>query len=181
MMNERKIFRTLVTLEEANSKLLKFFKPVPVGEEKVQVENSLGRVLSEDVISSLDVPGFDRAAMDGYAVIAEDTFGAEENHPKILHLAGRVEPGENPKVEVVTGTGVEIATGAPMPKGANSVIMVEYTHESSGSIQVRRAVTPGENVMAAGADIMAGELILRRSEKITSPRPMGEWLTSTIS
>jgi putative molybdopterin biosynthesis protein len=171
-MSERKIFRTLISLEEAIARLLESFNPKPVGEETVSVEKSLGRVLSDDVISGIDVPSFDRAAMDGYAIIAEDTFGAEEDHPIVLDVVGRVEAGEKLDVEVISGKAVEIATGAPMPKGANSVVMVEYTHEKGGSIEVRRAVTPGENVMAAGSDIMAGELVLRKSERITS-REMG--------
>ena len=171
-MSERKIFRTLISLEEANSRLLSFFDPRPIGDEKVKVEESLGRVLSDDVISDIDVPGFDRASMDGYAVIAEDTFGAQEDHPIILEVTGRVEAGEKSNVEVVSGKAVEIATGAPMPKGANSVVMVEYTHEKDESLEIRKSVTPGENVMAAGSDIMVGELVLRKGEKITS-REMG--------
>ena len=171
-MSERKIFRTLISLEEANSRLLSFFDPRPIGDEKVKVEESLGRVLSDDVISDIDVPGFDRASMDGYAVIAEDTFGAHEDRPIILEVTGRVEAGEKSNVEVVSGKAVEIATGAPMPKGANSVVMVEYTHEKDESLEIRKSVTPGENVMAAGSDIMVGELVLRKGEKITS-REMG--------
>jgi putative molybdopterin biosynthesis protein len=171
-MSDRKIFRTLISLEEANSRLLEFFEPKPVREESVTIEGSLGRVLSEDLVSDIDVPGFDRAAMDGYAIIAEDTWGADEAVPKLFQLAGRVEAGDKPIVEVTTGKAVEIATGAPMPKGANSVVMVEYTHQRDESVEVRRTVTPGENVMAAGSDIMAGELVLRKGERVTS-REMG--------
>ena len=171
-MSDRKIFRTLISLEEANSRLLEFFEPKPVREESVTIEGSLGRVLSEDLVSDIDVPGFDRAAMDGYAIIAEDTWGADESVPKLFRLAGRVEAGDKPIVEVTKGKAVEIATGAPMPKGANSVVMVEYTHQRDESVEVRRTVTPGENVMAAGSDIMAGELVLRKGERVTS-REMG--------
>lgn len=171
-MSDRKIFRTLVSLEEANSKLLEFFDPKPIGEESVALEDSLGRVLSEDLVSDIDVPGFDRAAMDGYAIRAEDTWGAEESVPILFQLVGRVEAGDKPVVEVTSRKAVEIATGAPMPKGANSVVMVEYTQERDGFVEVRRSVTPGENVMAAGSDIMAGELVIRRGERVTS-REMG--------
>jgi len=167
-MSERKIFRTLISLEEANTRLLKFFDPRPVGEETVPVEKSLGRIISDDIISQIDIPGFDRAAMDGYAVRAADTFGSEEEHPVVLKVVGRVEAGENPTSEVASGKAVEIATGAPIPKGSNSVVMVEYTHERDGSVEIRRPVTPGENVMAAGSDIMAGELVLRKGDRFTS-------------
>jgi putative molybdopterin biosynthesis protein len=172
MMSERRIFRTLVSLEEANEKLLRFYEPSPVGKEKVPLQKALGRVLSDDIISDIDVPSFDRATMDGYAVIAEETFGADEDHPKTFQVIGRGEAGERPGLEVTFGKAVEIATGAPMPKGANSVVMVEYTDEKNGCIQVRKAVTPGENVMGAGSDIMAGETVLRKGEMITS-REMG--------
>jgi putative molybdopterin biosynthesis protein len=171
-MSERKIFRTLISLEDANTRLFEFFDPIPLGEETVPLEKSVGRVLGRDIVSGIDVPGFDRAAMDGYAVRAADTFGAEEDHPMILQVVDRVEAGERPRVEVTIGKAIEIATGAPMPKGANSVVMVEYTQEREGSLEARRSVTPGENVMAAGSDIMAGELVLRKGEQITS-REMG--------
>ncbi len=171
-MSERKIFRTLISLEEANEKLLEFYQPNPLGEEKVPLQKALGRVLSDDITSDLDVPSFDRASMDGYAVVAEDTFGADEDHPKVLQVVGRAETGERSGLQVTLGKAVEIATGAPMPKGANAVVMVEYTHEKNGCIQVRKAVTPGENVTGAGSDIMAGETVLRKGERITS-REMG--------
>lgn len=167
-MSERKIFKKLVGVEEAWESFYKHYKPGPLGVEDVSIEKAYGRILAEDVTSPIDVPGFDRALMDGFAVIAQDTFGAEEDTPIKLRYVGKVEAGDKPEVEVQSGTALEIATGAPMPKGSNAVVMVEYTQRDGDSIQVFRAVAPNENVMAAGTDIMVGELIQRRGDRLTS-------------
>jgi putative molybdopterin biosynthesis protein len=131
----------------------------------------LGRVLGEDVNAEVDVPPFDRAAMDGYAIRAEDSFGAEEDRPITLKIVGNVMAGESPTVAVALGEAVEISTGAPVPKGSNAVVMIEYTSIRDG-LKIYRSVVPGENIMASGADIMAGELVLRKGEILT-PREMG--------
>jgi len=128
--------------------------------------------VAENVKAPIDVPPFDRATMDGYAVVAEDTYGAGEGNPKPLKIAGKVTPGEEPKVEVAKGTAAEISTGAPIPPGADAVVMVEYTRHEKNYVNIYRAVTPGENVMAAGSDIVAGETILRRGTVLT-PRETG--------
>lgn len=124
---QRRIFRELVSEEEAKKKLREHFLPQPVGVESVHVEKAVGRVLAEDVEAVIDVPPFDRAMMDGFAVHAEDTFGAEEDKPVSLKIVGRVGAGENPKTSVEKEEAIEISTGAPIPKGANAVVMVEYT------------------------------------------------------
>jgi putative molybdopterin biosynthesis protein len=129
-------------------------------------------MLAEDVYSAIDVPSFDRAAMDGFAVTAEDTFESDEQHPAKLHVVGEVEAGDPVVHSAKRGEALEIATGAPMPKGADAVVMVEYTKRNDGEVLVYRSVSPGENVTAAGSDIMIGELILRKSQTIT-PREIG--------
>ncbi|MCD6380745.1 MAG: molybdopterin biosynthesis protein, partial [Candidatus Odinarchaeota archaeon] len=123
----RKIFRNLVTVEDALKVLYKEMPPKPVGIEEVHVGNALGRVLAEDVFSNVDNPPFDRAMYDGYAVIASDTYGADEENPVILRRVGEVKTGEVPRLELSSGGAVEISTGAMIPKGANAVVMVEYT------------------------------------------------------
>ncbi|MEM2094459.1 MAG: molybdopterin biosynthesis protein [Candidatus Bathyarchaeia archaeon] len=167
----RRVFRELVSVETARELIRLHFKNEPVGSEEVPLEKALGRVLSEDVEAKLDVPPFDRASMDGYAVRAEDTFGADEYRPIRLRVIGKVAAGDVPQVVVEEGEAVEISTGAPMPRGANAVVMVEYTR-TNGEVEVFHAVAPGENVMAAGSDIMAGELVLRVGEVLT-PRETG--------
>ncbi|MBI4258589.1 MAG: molybdopterin biosynthesis protein [Thaumarchaeota archaeon] len=171
-MVERKVFRTLISAEEALERFKQQYDAKPLGIEESKVGEAYGRVLAEDVVASLDVPGFDRATMDGYAVRAQDTFGAEEDAPLALKLVGTVEPGRKPSLGISGKETVEIATGAPIPKGANAVVMVEYTSKANGFVEIHKPVVPGENVMAAGSDIMAGELVLKAGQKL-SPREMG--------
>ncbi|WP_309493454.1 molybdopterin biosynthesis protein [Candidatus Hecatella orcuttiae] len=163
----RKIFRDLLSLEEAGRKLREHFEPKPVGVETVKLTEALGRVTAEDVEAPLDIPPFDRAAMDGYAVKAEDTYNAEEDKAVRLKIVGRLQAGEEPPFTLQKGEAVEIATGAPLPPGANAVVMVEYTSSAGDSLEVYRPVTTGENIMAAGSDMMAGELVLRKSTVLT--------------
>ncbi len=171
-LGERKVFRTLVTIEEAHAELRKHFRPEPVSIDEISVSEAMGRTLAQDIVSPIDVPGFDRAAMDGYAVIAEDTFGADDDNPKELKIVGRCEAGQQIKIPVNRSETIEISTGAPIPRGSNAVVMVEYTHRTDSTIEIFRSAVPGENIAAAGSDIMAGELVLRKTETIT-PREIG--------
>jgi putative molybdopterin biosynthesis protein len=169
---KRKIFKTLMSIEEAIEKFYEYFKPSTIGTEEIPLEKAFGRIVSEDIIAKVDIPPFDRAAMDGYAVRAEDTYGASEDNPIRLKLLGKIEAGEKPSIEVHEGEAIEIATGAPIPKGANAVEMIEYTHQENGYVYLYKPTTPGENIIAAGSDIMSGELVLREGQRITS-REMG--------
>jgi putative molybdopterin biosynthesis protein len=167
MSLDRKIFRKLVDVEEAEAIIANFLSLKPFGCEEVLLEDAYGRVLAEDVVSKIDVPNFDKSAMDGYAVIAEDTYEASEAHPIKLKVKGRVEAGEAPKIEVFREEAVEVSTGAVIPKGSNAVVMVEYTKEVEGEVEVFKSVRPGENVIAVGSDIMMGETVLRAGQKLT--------------
>jgi len=164
----RKVFRELVSIEEAKIRLAEHLTVNPGGVETLPLERVLGRVLFQDIAAGIDVPPFDRASMDGYAVLAEDTFGAEEDKPVELRVVGKVGAGERPEVEVQSRTAVEISTGAPVPKGANAVVMVEHTWRTNENLKIYRPVTPGENIMSAGSDIMVGETILRKATVLTS-------------
>ncbi len=142
----------------------------PLSAEQVPLSAALGRVLACDVVAPLDVPGFDRSNVDGFAVRAEDTFGASEERPRILHLTGEVlATGVVPKQAVGAGQATVIATGAVVPRGADAIVMVEHTDAAGdGSIVVRRPVTPGANLSFAGTDIGRGETVLWRGEVLTS-------------
>ncbi len=163
----RKIFRELVSVEEAKKRIFGRVK-VERKVEEVPLIDAYGRILAEDCYSSVDVPPFDRATMDGYAVKAEDTFGADEDNPVALKVVGKVEAGEVPSVEVRRGTAVEISTGAVIPKGANAVVMVEYTSRENDVVYIYKPVPPGANVMSAGSDIMTGELLVRKGTMLTA-------------
>ena len=165
-MSDRNIFRKFISLEEAYDRIEKCISSIPIDFEEVAINNSIGAIIFDDIISEIDVPPFDKSLMDGYTVRAQDTFGAEEFQPVKLRLMGRIEMGKEPDFNVVQGTAVEIPTGAPMPKGANAIVMLEYAKRNDKWIEVFRSVVPSENIMEAGADIRAGEVILRQGQRI---------------
>jgi putative molybdopterin biosynthesis protein len=141
----------------------------PLAPESVSLEQSLGRVLAEDVIAPRDVPSFDRSNVDGFAVRAEDTFGASEEMPRRLRLNAEVlAPGREPKETVAHGAATVIATGGVVPRGADAVVMIEHTDTEDDELLVRRPATPGANITFAGTDIGRGETVLRRGEILTS-------------
>ncbi len=142
-----------------------------VGKESVEIFQACGRILAEDVIAKWDVPHFDRSAMDGYAVRAEDTFGASPTNPVILRLVGEVDIGEKPCC-IERGKAVRVSTGSALPEGANAVVMLEYAKEIEGSVEIYRSVTPWENVSKRGEDVRMGEVVLRKGE-ILQPQDVG--------
>jgi putative molybdopterin biosynthesis protein len=164
MLMKRKEFRELISVEAAR-KILNSLEVLPV-KENIGLENSYGKTLSEDIVTEIDVPPFPRATMDGYAVRAEDTYTGSENEPVKLKLLGNIPAGSDEKFKISAGEAVEIATGAPIPEGADAVVMVEYTSEENGTVSVFIPVTVGENIMKAGSDIRKGERVLRRGRKI---------------
>ncbi|WP_049908856.1 MULTISPECIES: molybdopterin biosynthesis protein [Halorubrum] len=195
-MSDRKEFRDLASPEAARDAIASLdLSPAP---ETVPLREARGRVLAERVDAAIDVPGFDRASMDGYAVRARDTFGADEADPAELDLVGAVHAGSEPDVTVEPGTCAEISTGAVMPDGADAVVMVERTDEIGGGgndadsvatdaegdaptgadddasarIAVRTSVAPGDHVMTAGTDIAAGARALGPGTRLT-PREIG--------
>ena len=141
----------------------------PLEVEEVLLAEALGRTLAADMVAPLDVPGFDRSNVDGFAVQANDTFGASEDRPCSLTLNAEVlATGKAPVQPVLPGTATAIATGAVVPRGADAVVMIEYTDAPSASLQVRRPVAPGANITFAGTDIGRGETVLRCGELLTS-------------
>jgi molybdenum cofactor synthesis domain-containing protein len=138
--------------------------------ERVALLDARGRVLSAGVVAGADVPPFDRASMDGYAVVAVDTNGATRERPARLRLTGRVYTGDVPTGRVETGACMEIATGAPLPAGADAVIMVEETAVSGDDIALFASVRPAQNVGRRGADIASGQTILREGDVLNASR-----------
>ena len=129
----------------------------------LSLEEARGRTLADDIISEVDVPPFNRAAMDGYAVRAEDTFGASPTNPIELRVVGTVEIGDVPQTSVKNGTAIRISTGAPMPEGADAVVMIEHTESTNNdTIQVTQSVTPGKNVAQRGEDVAKGSTVLKK-------------------
>jgi molybdenum cofactor synthesis domain-containing protein len=162
--------RDTIPLDEARALMLDAAKPVE-RIEGVPLTNASGRVIATAARSGLDVPPFDRAAMDGYAVRAEDTFGAGKDDPKVLRSIEKVYTGQVPARSVQPGECVEIATGAPMPPGADAVVMVEETdREDALHVRVFTPVYPRQNVGRRAADLAAGQTILQPGDRLTPGR-----------
>ena len=157
-------FKKLTPAREALKHFMSYGRFKPVGVETLRWDECHGRILAENVVSPVDVPAFNRAAMDGYAVRSEDTFGARPDRPRKLKVVGRVEVGEKPDVEVGPGEAAEIFTGAMLPDGADAVLIVEHACVSGDSILVYQPVSPWRNVNRVGSDVRRGEVVLRRGQ-----------------
>ena len=155
-----KPFGALLSFEEAKRIVEASIKPVN-RVETVSIDDAVGRVLAEDMVAALSIPSFNRAAMDGYAVKAKDTFNSGQLRPMVLTLIGALHAGEIPREKVDSGQCLQIATGAVMPRGADAVVMVEDTEAENGRVKIFKSVSPGANVGKKGEDIKEGALVLR--------------------
>lgn len=152
-------------------------RTAPLGAEGVDLLACAGRVLCAEVRADVDVPGFARAAMDGYAVRGEDTFGASDYDPLSLKLVGVSLPGSPFPGTLGPGEAVRIMTGAPIPAGADAVVMAEVASEQAGVVAVRESVPPRKHVGAAGEDLRRGEVVLCAGRRL---RPQDAGLLSSI-
>ncbi len=164
-----KPFTNLIPFEEARRIVLENVKPV-VDIEEVPLLDALHRVLAEDIVAGINVPPFARAAEDGYAVRAEDTFGAGQYSPKELKLVGEINTGESKKIKIGRGECVKIGTGAMLPEGADAVVRVEDTEEEDGIVRVYRPVHPGFDVAPEGEDIKKDEIVLTKGTFLNPPK-----------
>lgn len=152
--------RDTIPLDDARRLIDAALHPI-ARDERIPVEQANGRVLVHDIVADRDVPPFSRAAMDGYAVRAQDTFGASRSEPRSLRLVDTVHTGQVGQREVRSGTCVQIATGAPVPAGADAVVMVEETEPGpAGEVRVLTPVYPRQNIGRQGADIASGQTVL---------------------
>jgi len=130
-------------------------------------ENCLGRILAEDVRSPVELPGFDRAIMDGFAVRAQDTFGASPGAPAYLKVVGEVKMGTSATGNLSAGEAMGVATGSMMPPGADAVVMVEYTDFlDDETVEIVRAVAPGDHVVGKTDDVSEGEIMMHRGHSV---------------
>lgn len=163
-------FGRLASLRDAFDTLRRYLPELSA--QTIPLREALGRVLAADVVAPIDVPHFTKAAMDGYAVRAEDTFGSSAEAPSRLRVIGCLWPGEVFGEPVESGQAVEIGTGAAMPPGADAVVMVEYTEHDGDAAAVLKAVAPGDNVIRPGSDVAAGSVVLRAGTAL-EPRHVG--------
>jgi molybdopterin molybdotransferase len=162
--------RETIPLETARALIDEACRPIE-RTERVDLTGASGRVIARDITSSRDVPPFTRASMDGYAVVAEDTFGASRYEPKTLRVVEKIFTGQLATGSVQQGQAAEIATGAPMPEGANAVVMVEETERANDNeVQILAPVYPRQNVGRQGADIVRGHVVLRSGDLLNPSR-----------
>jgi putative molybdopterin biosynthesis protein len=162
-------FLDVITRDEATARFRKHLRLAPLGSETVALDAALGRVLAADIVAPVDVPAFDRSNVDGFALVASDSFNAMEERARQVELNGEVlSPGIAPAIAVVPGTATPIATGGMLPRGADAVLMIEHSDVAGTTLEIRRPVTPGENVSYAGTDIARGETALRAGTLVTS-------------
>ena len=165
-------FLAVVSAEDAKARFEQHLDLSPLGAEPVALADALGRVLAHDLAAPIDVPPFDRANVDGFALHAADTVGATEATPRRLVLNAEVLAcGHASKLTVAPGTATTIATGGVVPRGADAVVMIEQTElldADMPAIDLRRASAPGQFISYAGSDIARGETLLRRGARISS-------------
>ncbi|MDB4439326.1 molybdopterin biosynthesis protein [Planctomicrobium sp.] len=166
-------FLNVISRDEATEKFQAALNLGPLGIEAVSLNDAHGRILAEDLIAAIDVPGFDRSNVDGFALIADDTTGAMEESPRQLQLNDEsLLPGRIPQITVQPGTATPISTGGVLPRGADAVIMIEETDfvELNGHsrLEVSKSVPPGNMITYAGTDIANGETVLWAHTRITS-------------
>jgi len=155
----RKIgFSKLTPLNQAIEKLFSKLELNP--SEEVEILNALNRTLAEDIKSKMDIPPFDRSAMDGYAIKAEDSFGASLKNPKKIKLVGSIEIGEFSRLKIEKGEAIKISTGAPLPEGSDAVIKIEDTEIENDLISLFISLVPGKNIAIKGEDIKKGTHVL---------------------
>jgi putative molybdopterin biosynthesis protein len=168
-MAEQEQFLQVLDRDEAERRFRAVIDVTPRDIENVPLDAALGRVLAAHVVSPVDVPSFDRSNVDGFAVVAEDTFGASEEAPRsVLLEEEEIHTGIVPSTVIHPGKAVSIATGGMVPRGADAVVMVEHAEAQGRQLRIARAVTAGSGVSFAGADITAGETVLRRGRLLTS-------------
>ena len=172
-------FGTLLSFEEAQRIIDSNIEPI-TRVETINIDDFLNRTLAEDIIATRNTPPFDRAAMDGYALKARDTFGVSRQNPKIFNIVDVLYAGAMPKKRLSSGECIQIATGAKMPQGADAVVMIEDVSQEDERIKVIKSVYPKANVAPKGEDIRKGELVLKDGF-ILDPAKIGVLASQGIS
>jgi molybdopterin molybdotransferase len=160
----------MISIEEAR-RLIWNETPV-LKKEKIEIIDSLGRVIAEDIVSEFDIPPFDRSAMDGFAIISDDTFSATKENPVLLEVIGEIKAGDFKNFKIEKGKAISIMTGAKIPQNSDAVIKIEDVEEifkdGKRYIKIERYIKKGENISKKGEDIKKGEILLKKGTFIDS-------------
>ncbi len=157
----------VLTLGEARSKMNKIGGMQFFEAETAHFDRALGRTLAEDVVCRENVPGFTRSTVDGYAVVASDTFGASASMPALLRLVGEVQMGVSPDFRIRPGECAAVPTGGELPSGADAMVMIEQTEPfAGGMVAFETATAPGRHLIFAGDDAKAGATVIPAGKKL---------------
>ncbi|MGZ3538473.1 MAG: molybdopterin molybdotransferase MoeA, partial [Thermodesulfobacteriota bacterium] len=165
----------MMTVDKALDKILSHIHPL--GFEKVSLLDALGRVIGEDVYARRDIPPLDNSAMDGYALRSVDVREASPDRPLQLEVIEDLPAGYISAKKLEKGKAIRIMTGAPVPKGADTVIPVEETKKENGSVLIFRAATSGENIRKSGEDVKKGDRVISEGDKV---RPAGVGMLASV-
>ena len=160
------LFLTTVPVEEAVNTARSL--AIRLSSEEIPLNAAFGRVLSTDVTADIDIPGFTRSSVDGYAVRFRDTTGASESLPALFNLSGRAAMGTEGVKTLPSDSVLYVPTGGPVPVGGDAVVMIEYTESIGNDVLVKRPAAPGENIVLQGEDLKAGEVILCQGTVLSS-------------
>jgi len=159
-------FKSLITVQDALNRIRSNISIRIKDIEELNLLSSLGRVSAEEIKATVNIPPFDRAAMDGYAALSEDIRGASLNNPVILKVTGKIEVGEISQLTLKPGEVMEISTGAKIPEGADVVIPYEEAKRVDGYIEVYKALPKWKNISRKGEDLRKGEIVLTKNQVI---------------
>ena len=174
-------FFNVVTTDETINIIMKNFSDYKFEVEEIDLLDSTGRIIANDVLSDIDVPEFNRSTVDGYSIIVEDSHGATESIPSILNLIGEVRMGEIPHSNIISGDAIYTPTGGMLPSNATGVIMIENTElMDKETLLIYKPISKGENIIFKGDDIKKGEVILEKGRKI-NPEVIGVLASLGIS
>jgi molybdopterin molybdotransferase len=160
------LFLQLVSVREAVTEVRNL--AVQCGNESVPLPEAFHRILARDVHADVDIPGFTRSVVDGFAVQAADTAGSGDAIPSVLSLSGRVEMGVSLRRQIKSGDCIYVPTGGILPEGADAVVMIEHTEQIGEEVLVKKPVAHGENVLFFNEDFSAGEVVCTKGRRLTS-------------
>ena len=166
------MFRKLLTFDDAKRAIEATFKPTFLGEEETVLLEAYNRVVSTDVVSPIDLPSSNTSNINGYAVLAEDTLGAEEEQPIKLRVVGCVGVGEGSKLKLNKGEAVEVAAGSVLPEGVNAIVPIDDCEREDDTLQVYTAVTSNDNLRRLGSDVKKGSIALKKGQ-VLGPSEIG--------
>lgn len=166
-------FFQCMSLNKARECVIDSLAGINTGSEQVPLMNALGRIVSQDMVATEDLPPFSRSTVDGFAVRSGDTFGASETAPALFVVVGEITMGNETKIQLQPGQATLIPTGGMVPAGADGIVMLEYTEQYAGNmVMVLKKIAPGENLVRKGDDMQGGQVVVKKGQRL-APQHIG--------